>query len=262
MPTELDHLQQILSTTNSLEGWRTRSRELETPIRDSQLYQDDEIWKWLPISEITRQSLIASTQHLNLALTAIKARDIYPISHFTVLRGGLIGACQAVWILGPDDHNERQQRGLRVIHEWYKQALKYSETQVNPKQSPHTSDPEIDHMRLRKVQCRELWRQTQTLTEKQELNLTDTIKWAGKFVLRDPTETQQIELLWRAFSGDAHALGWSLLTRNRSLDRHEGDGMGVFLVGGDLESLTEAFKITYRMLKRGWSLFDQRCESI
>lgn len=131
MPTELDHLQQILSTTNSLEGWRTRSRELETPIRDSQLYQDDEIWKWLPISEITRQSLIASTQHLNLALTAIKARDIYPISHFTVLRGGLIGACQAVWTLGPDDHNERQQRGLRVIHEWHKQALKYSETQVN-----------------------------------------------------------------------------------------------------------------------------------
>jgi len=37
---------------------------------------------------------------------------------------------------------------------------------------------------------------------------------------------------------------------------------GVFLAGGDLESLAEAFKITYRMLKRGWSLFDQRCESI
>lgn len=262
MPTELDHLQQILSTSNSLEVWRTRSRELETPMRGSQLHLDDKIWQWFPISEITRQSLIASTQHLNLALTAIKAHDIYPSSHFTVLRGGLIGACQAVWILGPDGRNERQQRGLRVIHEWYKQALKYSEAQLNPIQNPHTSNLEIDHMRSRKAECRELWHQTQTLTAKQELNLTDAIKWAAEFVLRNPTETQQIELLWRAFSGDAHALGWSLLTRNRSLDRHEGDGMGVFLVGGDLESLAEAFKITYRMLKRGWSLFDQRCESI
>ncbi len=53
-----------------------------------------------------------------------------------------------------------------------------------------------------------------------------------------------------------YALGWSLLTRTGVWTRYEGDGMGDTLVGGDLESLAEAFGSAYRMLKRGWSLFD------
>ncbi|HKJ10953.1 MAG TPA: hypothetical protein VJ976_01045 [Ornithinimicrobium sp.] len=75
----------------------------------SDLEVDAHIWRWHPPYEVARQSLIAAVQHLNLARTAIEAREVYPTSHFTVLRGALVGAAQGVWLLAPDDAQERQQ---------------------------------------------------------------------------------------------------------------------------------------------------------
>ncbi|MFS2240720.1 hypothetical protein [Microbacterium sp. OR16] len=46
-------------------------------------------------------------------------------SHFTVLRGALVGASQAVWILEPEDRNVRRERGLTVLTVMYAQTDKY-----------------------------------------------------------------------------------------------------------------------------------------
>jgi hypothetical protein len=51
-------------------------------------------------------SLVVAGEHLRLALDAIKAKQLYPSSHFTVMRGALVGAAQAVWILGPEDRGD------------------------------------------------------------------------------------------------------------------------------------------------------------
>lgn len=117
-------LERMWATFWTPEGSRVRSRSVEEPERGSEAALDDVVWPWMPPSEIARQSLVAATQHLNLARTAIEAEDIYPSSHFTVLRGCLVGASQAVWILSSDDRTERQQRALRVIDEWYRRALR------------------------------------------------------------------------------------------------------------------------------------------
>lgn len=255
-------LEQMLSTFPSLEAWRARSRSVEEPQRGSEAALDDAIWRWMPPSEIARQSLVAATQHLNLARTAIEAKDIYPSSHFTVLRGGLVGASQALWILGPDDRVERQQRALRVIDEWYRRALQHAAEYlplIDDSADRQEMQQGIAHMRGRRDDARRLWRDTSTLSDKQTLELTDVITWSASEVMKDPLRAALVKPLWQQLSGDAHALGWAVLTRSSLVERQAG-GMAVFAAGGDLRRISQAFTLSYRILKAGWSLFDRRCE--
>lgn len=255
-------LEEMSATFPTLEKWRVRSRSAEKPERGSEAWLDDEIWEWLPPSEIARQSLVAATQHLNLARTAIEARDIYPTSHFTVLRGALVGASQAVWILGPADRIERQQRALRVIDEWYYRALQHSTEFLSLVEAAADRlyfQQGMAHMQDRKDEACRLWRKTSTLSEKQTLKLTDVIMWSATEVFNDPLRAALVKPLWQQLSGDAHALGWAVLTRSELVER-QAEGMAIFAAGGDLRRLSEAFMLSYTILKAGWSLFDRRCE--
>ncbi len=232
------------------------------PQRGSDAALDDAVWKWLPPSEIARQSLVAATQHLNLARTAIEAKDIYPSSHFTVIRGGLVGASQAVWILGQDVRVERQQRALRVIDEWYRRAMQHgAEWLPLVGEGPDLQGLQdgLAHMKDRRDEARRLWCGTATLSASQALVLSDVIGWSAQMVLDDPAHAALVTPLWQQISGDAHALGWAALTRATLTERQNG-GLGVFKAGGDIESVADAFMLTYKTLKVGWSLFDRRCE--
>lgn len=257
-------LERMTATFSTLEAWRVRSRCVEEPERGSEAALDDAIWRWMPPSEIARQSLVAATQHLNLARTAIEAKDIYPSSHFTVLRGGLVGASQALWILGPDDRAERQQRALRVIDEWYRRALQHAAEYmplINDVSDRQQMQRSMAHMQRRRDDARQLWRKTSTLTERQTLELTDVIAWSASEVLNDPVRAALVRPLWQQLSGDAHALGWAVMTRSSLVERQAG-GMAVFAAGGDLQRVGQAFTLSYRILKTGWSLFDRRCEGL
>lgn len=256
-------LQQMHGTFPTLEQWRSRSRSAEKPELGSESAADDRIWPWLPPSEIARQSLSAATQHLNLARTAIEAMDIYPISHFTVIRGALVGASQAVWILAPDIRPERQQRALRVIDEWYRRALQHAaecQSLIDDPNAQLEREPEIAHMQARKNEARALWHGTENLSAAEGLNLTNLVVWSAGHVLRNPLEAAFVKPLWHELSGDAHALGWSVMTRSTTLAERDGGGMAVFKTGGDLMRLRDAFLLSYRILRQGWSLFDRRCE--
>jgi hypothetical protein len=118
-------LTQMLDAAADLDRWRLRAHRVEEPERGSDLAHDDEIFQHMAISQLARQSLIAAGEHLRLALDAINAKQLYPSSHFTVLRGALVGASQAVWILAPPDRNLRRERGLTVVTEMYAQMDKY-----------------------------------------------------------------------------------------------------------------------------------------
>ena len=61
-------------------------------------------------------------------------------------------------------------------------------------------------------------------------------------------------------SGDAHALGWPLTVRGRSWAKDR-DGLGVAAAPGDLLDIAQPYVASFRLLKRGWSLFDRRAEA-
>lgn len=126
----------------------------------------------MPISEVARLSLAASREHLRLALDAVKAKQLYPSSHFTVLRGALVGVSQAVWILAPDERVARRERGLAVTAEMYAQMGKYYNFL-------DTTDLEVDDRA--RLADQQLWlaeRRAQAVARKTTaatLNLTEVI---------------------------------------------------------------------------------------
>lgn len=104
-------LLQMLGSAPDLDRWRLRAQRIEEPEVGSDLAIDDRIFPHMAISQLARTSLVTAGEHLRLALDAIKANQLYPSSHFTVLRGALVGASQAVWVLEPEDRGQRSERG-------------------------------------------------------------------------------------------------------------------------------------------------------
>lgn len=250
-------LTQMLATAADLNRWRLRAHRLEVPERGSELAVDDEIFERIEISQLARMSLIAAGEHLRLALDAIKVQQLYPSSHFTVLRGALVGASQAVWILAPQDRAVRRERGLTVLTEMYAQMDKYygflDSTQLEADARVNLGD-------------QRLWLSERSgdvasvRNSKATLNLTEVIGAAADHAFSEAPSRDAARRMWREMSADAHVLGWSLFQRTTFGPANRRTGVGEGKAPGSPEHVAEPFLASYRLLRCGWSLFDRRCE--
>jgi len=69
-------------------------------------------------------------------------------SPFSVARGALVAAAQALWILGDDEPTTRQQRALSIGTEWLVQRIGYQTEQLkicSPEQAKLSKD-QIDQL--------------------------------------------------------------------------------------------------------------------
>lgn len=251
-------LQAIRDTYPDLEGWQARAKRPEQPEPRSQLATDDARFRWHPISETARLSLVLAGEHLRLAATAIEARQVYPSAHFTVIRGALMGASQAVWMLAPDEAAERQERGLIVIGEMYQELQKF----YNEVGADQLGDEEQRDLHRQIQWCRERIGQVAALRRSgAKLNQTEIIKWAVQHRFREPKRRTAVKLFWRQMSADAHVLGWGLFQRSSPPRPVRQSGIGLAEASGSLEHVAEPFVAAHLLLKEGWSLFDRRCEA-
>lgn len=254
-------IEAIRSTYADLDGWHERGQRMppEQPERGSELAQDDSHFPWHSISEVSRLSLLTGGEHLRLARTSIEAQQVFPSAHFTVLRGALVGAAQAVWILGPDDPDERQERGFTLISEMYDELRKsYIETARTTLslQERQALQGQIVWCDARRAEVTSLRR------GRRKLNQTEMIGWALDHRFSDSERRESGRLLWRQMSADAHALGWSMFQRSEVVVHDHRTGLGVLEAGGDLLRIAQPFAAAHELLKEGWSLFDRRCEGL
>lgn len=183
------------------------------------------------------------------------AKQLYPSSHFTVLRGALVGASQGVWILSSDERGERRERGLTVLAEMYSQMGKYYDSLAEMSQDDHKKlDDQKNWLSDRKAGV------AARRTSRAELNLTDVIRVSAEDAFSSVGHQEAVRRLWREMSADAHVLGWSVLQRSSfgPADRRTGIGQGQ--APGSPGHVADAFLASFRMLKHGWSSFDRRCE--
>jgi hypothetical protein len=251
-------LTQMLDTAADLDRWRLRAHRVEEPEHGSDLALDDKIFDRMAISQLARMPLVAAGEHLRLALDAIKAKQLYPSSHFTVLRGALVGASQAVWILGPSDRNLRRERGLSVLTEMYAQMDKY----YNFLESTQIEANDRARLRDQRLWLSERRNDVSSIrSTKATLNLTDVIGAAADHVFADTASRESVRRMWREMSGDAHVLGWSLFQRTAFGQADLRTGVGEGKAAGSPEHVANPFLASYRLLRHGWSLFDRRCEA-
>lgn len=216
-------LTQMLETQPDLDRWRLRAQTAEEPEIGSDLALDDKIYPHMAISQLARMSLVLSGEHLRLALDAVNAKQLYPSSHFTVLRGALVGASQGVWILSPDDRGERRERGLAVLAEMYSQMGKYYDSLDGLSQDDQEKlDDQKDWLSGRKAGV------TAVRTSGACLNLTEVIRASAENAFASAGHREAVRRLWREMSADAHVLGWSVFQRSSfgPPDRRTGIGQG------------------------------------
>lgn len=251
-------LLQMLDSAPDLDRWRLRAQRIEEPEVGSDLAIDDRIFPHMAISQLARTSLVTAGEHLRLALDAIKANQLYPSSHFTVLRGALVGASQAVWVLEPEDRGQRSERGLTVLTEMYAQMDKYY---------TFLASTQLDGDDRARLHDQRLWlseRRTGVAavrTTSANLILTDVIGAASDHAFGTVARREAVRRLWREMSADAHGLGWSLFQRASLGSPNRRTGVGEGRAPGSPEHVAEPFIASYRLLRCGWSLFDRRCEA-
>ena len=257
-PHEKRLLEQIEATYPMLDNWFSRvATSVEVPQPGSELFEDDQAFRYSPISEISRISLASDVKHMRMVRVVIDARQLFPSATFTALRGALVGAAQAVWVLSPDNQMDRRSRGLTVVAEEYAQLAKcYREAdRLRPGTVPTDQWAWIEQRMDQLAQVRG--------PRPPELNQTTMIAAALDEAFPNDLDRQHSgRLLWRQMSSDAHVLTWGMAQRSRvGLPAARGEELSVLTTPGTLDHTADAFLCTFELARWGWSLFDSRCEA-
>jgi len=258
--TEEAYFDRLMAREPGLEGWRLRVQKPEPPQIGSELADDDAVFPYSPISEAARVSLTSAGEHLRLALTALKAGQLYPVAHFTTLRTALLAASQGVYILGPDEPRERRSRGLAVVVEAYKRLRQYHQDTMDD--APDVTEAEKQQLSDQIAWVKQRLEAARAAGADKNVAATDVVSSAAKIVYgAEPDKEHAVNLFWRQLSGDAHALSWSLALRSTVAAAEKGQLLGLAMAGGSFQAIAQPFEASFRILKRGWSLYDQRCEA-
>lgn len=257
----MDEFTMILETRPAVDGWVYRGRTLETAQPGSDLSDDDKLWPWLPTSESARLALVAASEHLQLVVECVERRRLYVTASHTALRAALLGAVTAVWLLRPTDSQERRQRGLRSASEWYRRKAQADELLLDscPADQRAQLSLQIQHSRDRFRESRSLWTATETLQARETPKDTKIIEWvASSMFAEDKNKQTSLRFHWAAMSGDAHALGWQLLMRRTVPMTRSDSRLHETAVQSEIGHVADPYMAAFTVLRRGWSLFDQR----
>lgn len=242
------------ATFQAHESLRVRWQVAEAPEAGSALACADEAWPRLPFTEHARQALSASWDHLDVIRLVIDAGRTFPTGINGVLRGAIVASALAVWLLGPDNEIDRVERGLAVSDEWYERRIRFQRDML----AMLTESPADGHAQL------EMFRDDQTQLKKRrttrlEVQATSIIDWSAKYAFGKNTPQHKQSLLeWQRLGGDAHALGWQLMTQDVAWEKPPGTlGQQQAHVTGSLSNVSQPYLCAWHMLSVGIRRFDE-----
>lgn len=264
----MDYLKLVFEAAQpELERWRLRQERdpPEEPERGSDLAEDDKVFPRHRISEMTRISLTSAGEHLRLVWDALTRKNLYSTAQYSAVRGALVGAAQAVWITAPDEPALRRRRGLAVIAESYKQMRKVQNRTLDLATGLGLT---LDQQQQVRDQLGWIADRQQQLAAVQSapmaVNVADMLRDIGPVVYPgDAFRQAGLRLAWNTLSCDAHALMWSLAQRadfGASGGPDRATGLSIGTVRGNIGDLAGWHDLAMNTLRRGWRLFDRRCE--
>lgn len=250
--------EQIRATFPQLSQWGDVVKRAFSPAPGSALSRDDQIFPWLSTSDIAWQGLCAAQDHLKGFRAWLRANDapdpelrpgLFPIATFSLLRGALVGGAVASWVLASDDMEVRVGRSLTVAADWYKHHLAWARTMRPAAADAARHEAQLAHVEKRAAQVAAL---RKGRMPQGRLNTTEVISEANDEIWpRDEDRSTQTKGLWQAGSGDAHALGWSILTRQHEMTPLA-DGLGQFVGGPSMLDVANAYLCAYDFVAFGF----------
>lgn len=193
---------------------------------------DDVLWPAGPPSDVVRNSILSGAEHAQLMHVLLVADRPYPPTViYSVLRGVLVGACQALWVVACRDDALRQARALAVTGEDYRLRRAHHAGQTLSHDSDRAAHAGgwVARWDERIAALKEV---AAGLPRVDRVRLTDMIEWVATNVLEGSSDARATLLAtWQVCSGYAHALPWGnfVLPGARPLDR-EAQGPTGFVV--------------------------------
>jgi hypothetical protein len=112
-----------------------------------------------------------------------------------------------------------------------------------------------------------LWLATADMSDRESPTETQIVDASIEATFADPVQRASAKAMWRTHSGDAHGLPWPIFTRASTTTVSAGrvagtpNPMAEYSSGGDIWEIGESYMACFRLLRRGWRLFDQRSEA-
>lgn len=203
-------------------------------------------------SSLARTSLGIATEHFDVAITWMLNHGPTLFAMHSLLRTALAGGAQAVWLLAPDERDERLARASSLSNDAYWNHHHWASGFTHP--APESFEPG----RLAEVQAILAGRASNQ--SRAEVRLTRVIQEAVQFIYDSPPNLGILEealAAWRAMSGIAHALPWELETREQS--RHvTADGVRTTATLATWSQYQGMLSIGWACIDTGWRLLDRR----
>lgn len=217
---------EVLATVQSTFPLLTRHGETYhdhfIPAQGSPISVDDAAWQPLPTSQHVWGGLAAVYDHFDIVRLTIEAQRLFPTGVYSLLRGALLGACQALWLVEPEDAAERQERARRYTEEWYLRRIQF-QMEVTPDLS--TEDAAFSGAQLKRF-GEDLAEVRRLRTTKARFEATSIVREAAAATFPEQRHLQQdILSAWRRMGGDAHVLGWAMMTQNTEWGTKADDGL-------------------------------------
>lgn len=254
MPSQSDYVRKISDTFEQLAAIGVRLREPHYSAPDSQLAQDDEDWAPLPVSQLAWGCFAVAFDHLDLMRLRIEQNRTFVTGAYSVLRGALLGSCQAAWLLCPEKPEDRTERARIFANEWYLNRIKWQEGL--------TPDLSVEDAARSAMQLNDLDDDRTALdgrrTTKATFNSTANIKWVGDHLFpKEAPLRRSLMSQWRRLGGDAHALGWTLMTQDKVWDSGATvEGLTPARVTASFSDLAEGYLAAWHVSRRAWRRFD------
>jgi hypothetical protein len=247
----------VADTFPQLTVWGDAVKALPQIEDGSPLAEDAQVFPWLTTADLARQALCGAQDHLKGFRAWSLNDELYPIATFSLLRAALVGGALATWILIPHDSEVRVSRSLVAAQDWYENHLRWGRTMADYALNAAVHADQLRHLENRLDEVRAL--RSGRIPNWPRLNMTEVIVeanaalWPGEKGRADQTKA-----LWQAGSGDAHALGWAVLSRGNEMTPH-GDGMGTVATRPSDKDVADAYLCAYDFVAYGFHRFEELC---
>jgi len=251
-------LEQLRRTFPTLDEWGVALASAFRPEGGSALSADDTDWVPVPVSQVAVMGLGSARDHLHAVRVLIEARQLFPFAQSTLIRGAVIGAAQAVWVLAPDDRKVRLERARLLADHMYVEHRKYLDVLRRIAPRPHMNTELVaEHVRKRQGELRSLRVQD---GQRASLNTTEMVNAAALSAFGDPAMTAEAESIWRLTSGSAHGFAWCLLGQRDTEQTGDVDGRGIgeFAAAGGIDRIANGYLCGFHLARHGWELLDRR----
>lgn len=220
-PDETEALAKVQSTFPLLERHGETYQDHFVPEPGSPIALDDAEWQPLALSQHVWGSLAAVYDHFDIVRLTVEAQRLFPTGVYSLLRGALLGACQALWLLHPEDAAERQERARRYTEEWYVRRIQFQQ-ELTPDLSTEEAARSGAQLKRFDEDLAEVRRRRNT---KARLEATTIVREAAAVTFGDRNLQREIVSAWRRMGGDAHVLGWAMMTQNTEWGVKGDDGL-------------------------------------